>query len=121
MGQLDTSALGDDELAWLAPEHSATPAQALKRIETICRLQPQLFGAVSILAATHGHVRIQHLAAAIGRFHAGAAGLSERDISGLITATRTGSREAFDAVMRSRNRAQRGGGGAPAWLGGGDG
>jgi hypothetical protein len=113
----------DEHLAWLAPEHSASPAQVLKRIDAICRLQPQLFGAVSIVAATHGQVRIQHLAAAIGRFHPGAAGLSERDISGLITAVRTGGREAFDAVLRSRSKGTRAGGvsAAPPWLAGGDG
>jgi anthranilate phosphoribosyltransferase len=94
-------------LHWLAPGHRASPAEALARIEQICGLCPDLFSAAFVVAATHQGVKADRLAAALRQFRPDAQALSASDVTSLIVAMVNGGREAFEAVLRTRKKAQR--------------
>ncbi len=104
-------------LSWLAAAHTSPPAETLRRIEAICRLQPDLFQALVMVSATHPGIKPERLAAAVRTFRPDTAAFSDKDVAGLITAVRTSSREAFDAVLRTRAKAAKASTGRPAWLG----
>jgi hypothetical protein len=104
-------------LAWLAAGHNSPPAETLRRIEAMCRLQPDLFRALAMISATHPGIAPERLAAAVRTFRPDTAAFSEKDVAGLITAVRTSSREAFDAVLRTRAKTAKASAGRPAWLG----
>lgn len=114
--------MSDESLAWMAAAYQPTAAEALKRLQRICDACPVLYDAVNVAAASHAGLSSARLGQALHRLHVEAAGLSEKDLIGLVTAVRTASREAFDAMMRTRQRsarAQRAGGALP-WASGGD-
>lgn len=107
------------ELRWMLPGHRPAAAQALARIQAICRGSPDLFSAVWVVAATHPAVPNRMLAAALRSSHPDAATLSDGDVESMLVAVRTAAREAFDAMVRTRRRAARGAA-AASWLGNGD-
>lgn len=94
-------------LAWLLPQHRAAPADALARIRFLCEHSSDLFGAMVVVAATHPALPREILAAAIKQFRRDADALSQEDVAGLLNALRTGARQAFDTVLRTRRNADR--------------
>jgi hypothetical protein len=94
-------------LDWLAPGQPVAPREALQRIERICAMQPTLFGALMCASVTHPGVPHEHIARALLQFRPDTEGLTLQDVLGLLTASHTGAREAFDAVMRSRRKHDR--------------
>jgi hypothetical protein len=99
-----------DTLAWFAPGQHGTPAQALARIRAICAHVPELQGAMFAVLGAHQGVPREMLAAAIQQCRADAAAMPRADVVALLTATWTGGREGFDAVLRSRRKGERKGG-----------
>jgi hypothetical protein len=93
-----------DALAWMAPSHCASPAEALPRIRSICALCPDLFDAVLLVVATHRGVSRTHLGAALKLCRPEFEGLSSADMTGLLTAAWNGGKQGFDAVWRTRTK-----------------
>jgi hypothetical protein len=90
------------ELDWVAPTHRATPTEALPRIEAMCRLIPELYGAMSAVQSTHLGLPREIIALAIKQYRRDTDALTQQDVVGLLTSLWTGGREGFDAVLRSR-------------------
>ncbi len=102
-------------LDWLAPGRPVSPRDALQRVERICQLHPTLFGALLCASVTHPGVPHEHIARAVLQFRPDAEGLTVQDVLGLLTASHTGAREGFDAVLRSRRKGERRGN-VSAWV-----
>ncbi|MDC8785425.1 BAR domain-containing protein [Roseateles koreensis] len=97
----------NNELAWIGPNASYTPAQALRRIKALCLRYPDLFNALFTVAATHPTVPREMLAMAIKQFRRDTESLSNDDVVGLLTGLVNGSNQAFDAILRTRKGADR--------------
>lgn len=57
----------DPAVDWTRPGSHGTPAEALARIQALCRGQAEPYGAMLVVLATHQAVRREHLATALGR------------------------------------------------------
>ena len=101
---------------WLAPGQPVNARDALHRIERICGLYPNLFGAMFCVAATHPGVPREQLARAIKQCRPDTEAFSVQDVVGLLTALNTGAHEGFDAVLRSRKKGERRAVGLSAWV-----
>jgi hypothetical protein len=110
-----TSEPAPAELAWLLPGAQAGPAEVLPRVQAICTAVPDLFGAMFLLLATHQGLPRELLAAATKQFRSDLDDLSRDDVSALYTALLNGGRQGFDAVLRSRRKGERKGGGL-SWV-----
>lgn len=99
------------EAGWILPGRHGTPAEALARIEVICAGMPDLFAALLAVLGTHQSVAFGILAAAIKQFRPDVADLSNDDVASLLTAIRNGGIQGFEAVLRSRRKAERKAGG----------
>lgn len=106
-------ARADDTWAWVLPGGQGTPAEALERIRLICLGGGDLFSTLLILLATHQAVPREQLAAAAQRFRPDLADLKAADVHALLTAIWNGGWQGFDAVLRSRRKAERRAGGLP--------
>jgi len=95
------------DVKWLAPTYRPAPAEALDRIQQICTMQPDLFGAMWCVMATHQGVPNDILAAALKQFRRDAEVLSREDVAGLMVALTNGGRQGFDAVLRTRRNVPR--------------
>ena len=95
------------DVKWLAPSYRPAPAEALDRIQQICAMQPDLFGAMWCVMATHQGVPNDILAAALKQFRRDAEVLTREDVTGLMVALTNGGRQGFDAVLRTRRNAPR--------------
>lgn len=104
-----------DELAWLLPGTPQGPAEVLPRVNAICAGVPDLFGAMFLLLATHQGLPRERLAAATKQFRSDLDDLSRDDVAALYTALLNGGRQGFDAVLRSRRKGERKGGGL-SWV-----
>ncbi len=102
-----------NEAAWILPGRQGAPAEALGRIGVICGGMPDLFGALLAVLGTHQAVSVAILAAAVKQFRADLADLSNDDVAALLTAIRNGGIQGFEAVLRSRRKGERKGGGFP--------
>jgi hypothetical protein len=104
-----------DDLAWIGPNYRPTPGEGLARIEALCALAPDLFGAIFVVLATHPTVPRDLLVAALRRFRSDAQTFTQEDMVGLVTAVGNGARQAFDAVSRTRRNNQRRNGASLPW------
>lgn len=95
------------EPQWLSPSRHGPAKDALKRINTICKAFPDLFGAMFVTLATHQSVPRDTLAATIRQLRADAAELTQEDVEGLLVSILNGGRQSFDAVLRTRKSAKR--------------
>lgn len=102
---------GRDALDWLLPAYRATPADALKRIQTLCAAWPDLHAAMFIVLATHQALPREVLAVALKQFRPDLEVYTREDVMSLLTAVWNGGKSGFDAVLRTRaNSPKRGGG-----------
>lgn len=106
----------DAALAWLQPGHRATPAEALKRIQTLCAAWPDLHAAMFAVLATHQELPRDMLAAAIKQFRPDLAAYTADDVVSLLTAIWNGGKSGFDAVLRTRSASPKKGTGAFSWV-----
>jgi len=97
----------NDEVAWIAPGHRSSPAQALKRIKALCGRFPDLFSAMLAVTATHPAVAREMLAQAVKQFRRDADALSAEDVNSLLVSIVNGANQAFDAVLRTRKNSER--------------
>jgi len=95
------------DVAWTSPADRSAPAETLLRIKALCAQFPELFNALSVVAATHPGVPRDRLALAIKQFRRDADALSKDDVVSLLVGIGTGAREAFEAVMRTRKAGER--------------
>ena len=95
------------DVHWVSPGQQGTPTQALKRLEFICRMSPDLHACVLAALGTHQAVPRGVLAAAILQFRGDIGDLTRDDVVGLITALWNGGKQGFDAVLRSRRTKDR--------------
>jgi hypothetical protein len=105
-----------DDLAWLLPGAVPTPADALRRIRTLCERCPDLYSALLTVVVTHQGLRVDRLATAVRQFRPDLATLTDDDVAGLLKACWNGGWQGFDAVWRARQRDKGQGGGRPSWL-----
>ncbi len=91
-----------DVLAWLLPGHRAAPAEALRRIHTLCAAWPDLHAALFVAMATHQELPRDMLAAAVKQFRSDLDPYSREDVVSLLTAIWNGGKSGFDAVLRTR-------------------
>jgi hypothetical protein len=107
---------GSEPLDWLLPGHRAAPAEALKRIQTLCGAWPDLYAVMFLVLACHQELPRDMLAAAIKQFRADLDAYSREDVIGLLTAIWNGGKSGFDAVLRTRANSPKKGGGAFSWV-----
>lgn len=105
-----------DELAWLLPGSAPAPADALRRIRTLCDRCPDLFSALLTVVATHQGQRMDRLATAVRQFRPDLAAFTDDEVTGLLKACWNGGWQGFDAVWRARQRDKGAGGGRPSWI-----
>ena len=91
-----------DELGWVLPGHRAAPAEALRRIQTLCAAWPDLHAAMFSVLATHQELPRDMLAAAIKQFRPDLEAYTREDVGCLLTALWNGGKSGFDAVLRTR-------------------
>ncbi len=103
------------EWTWMLPGTPQGPAEVLPRVQAICAAVPDLFGAMFLLLATHQGLPRELLAAATKQFRSDLEDLSRDDVAALYTALLNGGRQGFDAVLRSRRKGERKGGGL-SWV-----
>jgi hypothetical protein len=108
---------GTDSLAWLAPGYWPAPAEAMARIQAVCKLHAALFSALFTVMATHPALPRELLAAALKTCRRDLDALSRDDVASLMAAIHNGGRQGFDAVLRTRRGAPRGAS-AVSWMGG---
>lgn len=106
----------DDDLSWLAPQHRASPAQALRRIRVVCEQTDDLYGALLTVVATHQGLRHDMLASAVKRFRRDLDEFGQDDVTGLLRACWNGGWQGFDAVLRSRQGRSRKGAAMATWM-----
>lgn len=106
----------DDDLSWLAPQHRASPAQALRRIRVVCEQTDDLYGALLTVVATHQGLRHDMLASAVKRFRRDLDEFGLDDVTGLLRACWNGGWQGFDAVLRSRQGRSRKGAALATWM-----
>jgi hypothetical protein len=97
----------DSQVAWVFPGRQGTPAQALARIELLCAGIPDLFALLLAILATHQAVAKDILALSIAQFRPDVADLGKDGLVALLTSILNGGRPGFDAVLRSRRKAER--------------
>ena len=107
---------GDDGLAWLRPGHRSAPAEALKRIQALCAVWPDLHAAMFVVLATHQELPRDRLAAAIKQFRPDLDAYSREDVVSLLTALWNGGKSGFDAVLRTRAASPKKGTGGFSWV-----
>jgi hypothetical protein len=105
-----------EDLRWLLPGQHGLPAEVLPRIQFICAQQPDLFAAMFLLLATHQGLPRDILAAATKQCRSDVDDLTREDVVGLYTSILNGGKQGFDAVLRSRRKAERKTGGFGAWV-----
>jgi hypothetical protein len=105
-----------EELRWLLPGQQGAPADVLPRIQFICAQQSDLFSAMFLLLATHQGLPREILAAATKQCRTDLDDLTREDVLGLYTSILNGGKQGFDAVLRSRRKAERKTGGFGAWV-----
>lgn len=116
---MDDDAMQDDSadpLGWLAPGHRAAPADALKRIQTLCGNWPDLYACMFLVLATHQELPRDMLAAAIKQFRSDLDAYTREDAVSLLTAIWNGGKSGFDAVLRTRANSPKKGAGAFSWV-----
>ncbi|MFG6488180.1 hypothetical protein ACG04R_15955 [Roseateles sp. BYS78W] len=106
----------EDDLAWLLPGYRAAPADALRRIQTLCVAWPDLHAAMLAVLATHQELPRDMLAAAIKQFRPDLAAYTAEDVVSLLTAVWNGGKSGFDAVLRTRAASPKKGAGAFSWV-----
>ncbi len=89
------------------PQRRHGPAEALRRIKTICAIYPDLYSAMLAVQLSHGSVSRELLAQAIKQFRRDAEALSLDDLQGLMTAALNGGSQGFEAVLRTRKGSER--------------
>lgn len=92
-------------VAWLLPGKAPHPAEALQRIQALCRALPDPYTAVITVLVTHPSVPWDLLAPTLQRFRPDLAGYAREDMVALLTAAWNGGKSGFDAVMRTRANA----------------
>lgn len=98
---------GDDDVYWLATGHRPPPAEALRRIRSICEHVPDLFGALMTLVSTHQSLRHDILATAVKQFRRDLDEFDRDEVAGLLRACWHGGWQGYDAVLRARRQRSR--------------
>jgi len=96
------------DLSWLSPQWQGSAKNAVRRLEVICQLFPDLFVAMLVAMATHQSAPRAALAKVFKQFHPEAQHLTPADLEGLLTSIWNGGRQAFDAVLRTRKSGNKG-------------
>ncbi|HSI47680.1 MAG TPA: hypothetical protein VLA61_05395 [Ideonella sp.] len=95
-------------LAWLLPQHRATPADALQRIRVICeQAGSELYPALLLVLATHQAVPREILAAAVKQFRRDCDAFSREDVCGLLNGIANGGYQGFDVILRTRKTGEK--------------
>ena len=106
----------DDPLAWLQPGHRAPPAEALRRIQSLCSGWDELYAAMFLVLATHQELPREVLAAAIKQCRSDLDAYTREDVASLLTAIWNGGKSGFDAVLRTRANSPKKGAGGFSWV-----
>lgn len=109
---VDTSSEGELP-TWLLPSGQGDPAACLQRIRWICQNVAELHGALFTVVATHPGVPRDRLAEALRLHRPDLRAHSAADVLSLINGLWNGSRDGFDAVLRTRKNSERKSGGLP--------
>jgi len=112
----ETSAEVDAALEWLLPGHRAAPAEALRRIQSLCGGYPDLFCAMFCVLATHQELPRDILAAAIKQFRPDLEAYSREDVVSLLNCIWNGGKSGFEAVLRTRANSPKRGAAAFSWV-----
>jgi hypothetical protein len=97
---------------WLLPSGQGDPAACLQRIRWICQNVADLHSAVFTVVATHPGVPRDRLAEALRLHRPDLRAHNAADVHSLINGLWNGSRDGFDAVLRTRKNSERKSGGA---------
>jgi hypothetical protein len=106
----------EEPLAWLQPGHRCAPAEALRRIQSLCTAWPDLHSALLVVLATHQELPRDMLAAAVKQFRPDLDPYTREDVVSLLTAIWNGGKSGFEAVLRTRANSPRKGGGGLSWV-----
>lgn len=105
-----------EQIAWLSPNHRASPGDALARIRVICEMcGTDLHRAMLLVMATHQAVPKEILAAAVKQFRRDLDAHSREDVTSLFTALWNGGNQGFQSVLRTRKNSDRKAGGL-SWV-----
>jgi hypothetical protein len=107
--------LPPDPLHWMSPGAHGSPAEVLPRIQALCSQFADLYAAMFVVLATHQGLPREILAAATKQCRSDMDDLTRDDVAGLYTSIWNGGRQGFDAVLRSRRKSERKGGGL-SWV-----
>jgi hypothetical protein len=111
---MGAAATNDDDMpTWLLPTRHGDPATCLQRIRWICQNVAELHTAMVTVVATHPGVPRERLADALKLHRPDLRAHSAADVLSLINGLWNGSRDGFDAVLRTRKNSERKGGGMP--------
>jgi hypothetical protein len=102
-------------LEWLSPGYRPSPAEALQRIQLICKAQPDLHNAMLTVLVTHQGVPREVMALALKQFRPDLGPYSRDDVQNLLVSIWNGGKSGFDAVLRTRAAAPKRAGGL-SWV-----